>query len=504
MVNNKSPGFPQCKELVAFANLHLENFNRKEIIMVQKISTFIFFLILLTNTFISNACTIFMANDGQNVWVGNNEDEVFTTKYRMWYYPARNENFGYMIWTELSIGKLFHGLMYKNPQGGLNEYGLFMDYTAIDEVPVTNDKNRKDRKKQVVTDILRKCRTVQEALNYISQYNLVKLNKAQLFIGDASGDYATVTGGYIVRKTENNFTLTNYSINNGHKEACYRRDVANNYLSSTKTFQLDDIKNILQKSTQKPPQTLITNFSMAVDMKNSTIHLYYKNDFTTEKIINLKDELKNGKHHQDLVDYFPKDISNLVEKKFESNGINEAIATYKELRKSSPDEYNFKNNSVVDLAIKWIGKGKVKEAISLLETLKEFDPDRTEIYTWLGVAYRKDNNLSESAKNFSKALEQKPNDYLATLWGRQDNQKVIFRLNDFEGAEQVSLMGEFTQWKKNAIKMIKQNGVWTCEAIMPKGENIYKFRVNNENLTDKINRMYVGTGADMYSKIYVW
>lgn len=427
--------------------------------MIQKISKFVFLFFILTSTLISNACTIFMANDGQNIWVGNNEDEIFSTKYRMWYYPAKKENFGYMIWTELSIGKLFYGLMFKNPQGGLNEYGLFMDYTVIDEVLVTEDKSRTDRKKQVVTDILQKCRTVNEALSYINKYNLVKLNKAQLFIGDASGDYVTVTGGYIVRKTNNNFALTNYSINNGHKEACYRRDVATSYLSSTNTFQLDDIKNILQKSTQKPPQTLITNFSMAVDMKNRTIHLYYKNDFTTEKIINLKEELQSGKHHKDLVDYFPKEVSNLVEKKFETNGINEAIATYKELRKTSSDQYNFKNNSVINLAIKWIDNGKVKEAISLLETLKEFDPNKTEIYTWLGVAYRKDNNLSESSKNFSKAFEQEPNDYLATLWGKQDNQKVIFKLNDFEGAEQVSLMGEFTQWKKNAIKMTKQNGV---------------------------------------------
>lgn len=445
-----------------------------------------------------------MANDGQNVWIGNNEDEIFSTKYRMWYYPAKNSNFGYMIWTELSMGKLFYGLMYKNPQGGLNEFGLFMDYTAIDEVPVTKDPNKKGRKKELVHDLLKSCKTVNEAIQYINKFNLVKLNSAQLFIADASGDYATVHGGYIIRKADNNFALTNYCINNGHREACYRRDVATSYLNSTNIFQLDDIKNILQKSTQKQPQTLITNFSMAVDLKNSIIHLYYKNDFTTEKTINLKTELLSGKHQKDLADYFPKDVSILIEKKFESNGINEAITTYKELRKSSSDQYNFKNNSVINLAIKWIDNGKVKEAITLLETLKEFDPNKTDIYTWLGVAYRKDNNLSESSKNFSKALEQQPNDYLATLWGKQDNQKVIFQLNDFEGAEQVMLMGEFTQWKKNAIKMTKQNGVWTCEAVMPKGENIYKFRVNNDNLTDKINMMYVGTGPDMYSKIYVW
>lgn len=472
--------------------------------MVQNISKFIFLIFILASTLRSAACTIFMANDGQNIWIGNNEDEIFTTKYRMWYYPAQKENFGYMIWTELKIGKLFYGLMHSYPQGGLNEHGLFMDYTAIDEVAITKDPTKKDRKKELVNDILKSCKTVREALNYINKYNLIKLKGAQLYIADANGDYATVHGGYVIPKTDNHFVLTNYCINNGHKEACYRRDVATNYLSANKTYQLNDIKNILQKSTQKLPQTLITNYSMAIDLKKGIIHLYYKNDFTTEKMISLKEELNNGQHHTDLVDYFPKDISNLIEKTYESSGINDAVETYKELRKSSAEQYNFKNNSVVNLAIKWIDNSKVKEAITLLEALKEFDPNKTEIYTWLGVAYRKDNNLPESSKNFSKALEQSPNDYLATLWGRQENQKVTFKLNDFEGAEQVLLMGEFTQWKKNAIKMTKENGVWTCEAIIPKGENIYKFKVNNDNLTDKINMMYIGTGPDMYSKLYVW
>ncbi|MCX6318629.1 MAG: tetratricopeptide repeat protein [Bacteroidetes bacterium] len=472
--------------------------------MIQRISKTIFTIFILTSVLTSNACTIFMANDGQHVWIGNNEDEAFSTKYRMWYYPARKGDFGYMIWTELTIGKLFYGFMYKNPQGGLNEHGLFMDYTAIDNAPVTNDPDKKNRKKELVHDILKSCKTVDEAIQYIGKYNLVRLKGAQLYIADATGNYATVHGGYIIRKTDNNFALTNYCINNGHKEACYRRDVATNYLNAKKTFQLEDIKNILQKSSQKPPQTLITNYSMAVDLKTGTIYLYYKNDFATEKIINLKAELQEGKHHKDLVDYFPKDIAGLIEAKMERNGINEAVLTYKELREKSFDQYNFRNNSVLNLCIKWIDKGKVKEAISLLETIKEFEPGKATIYTWLGVAYRKDNNLNESAVHFNKALELNPGDYLATLWGRQTNQKVIFRLNDFEGAEAVSLMGEFTQWTQHAIKMTKENGVWTCEAIIPKGENRYKFRVNNENLTDKINLMYVGTGPDMYSKIYVW
>lgn len=445
-----------------------------------------------------------MANDGQNVWIGNNEDELQNVKYRMWYYPARSNNYGYSIWTELSFGKLLNRFSYLNPQGGLNEFGLFMDFTEIDQISVVKDHQKKDRKKQVVTDILKKCKTVEEALAYINKYNLVKLTKAQLFIGDASGNYATVTGCNVVRKTENSFALTNYCINNGQKEACYRRDVATHYLNSTTIFQLNEIQNILEKSTQKLPNNLISNYSMAVNLKTSTIYLYYKNDFTTVSVLSLTEELKKGKHHKDIVDYFPESIAPVLEQELKSNGINSAIAKYTELRKSPVAKYNFKNEDAINLAIGWIENGLSKEAIKLLECLKGFDQQKIDIYSWLGVAYQKENNIDESIKHFRKAFEENPNNYVATLFGKQENQKVIFKLPDFEGAEQVAVMGDFTEWTKHPIKMKKDNGLWTCEILLPKGEVTYKFLVNNQFLADNKNFMHIGTGPNIYSKLYVW
>jgi tetratricopeptide (TPR) repeat protein len=451
-----------------------------------------------------NACTIFMANDGQNVWIGNNEDELQSTKYRMWFYPAKSTNYGYTIWTDLNFGKLLKGFSYLNPQGGLNEFGLFLDYTAIDEIKIVKDDQKKDRKKQVVTDLLKKCKTVDEALAYLNKYNLIKLKYAQLYIGDASGNYATVTGGYVVPKTDNSFALTNYCINNGNQQACHRRDVATHYLNSTTTFQLNDITNILEKSTQKLPNNLITNYSMAVNLKTSTIYLYYKNDFTTVSTLALAEELKKGKHHNDIQNYFPESITNTLEMEYKNNGINSAIEQYKTLRKTSNDKYNFKNDDAIYLAISWIEKGQTNDAIKLLECLKEFDTNNTNIYSWLGIANRKVNNIEESNKYFSKVLEQKPNDYLATLWGRQENQKVIFKLADFEDAQQISVIGDFTEWTKNPIKMKKENGYWTCEVTLPKGENIYKFIVNKQYLADNQNFMHIGEGPKIYSKLYVW
>ncbi len=461
-----------------------------------------------TNTLLVNACTIFMANDGKNVWMGNNEDEVQTTKYRMWFYPAKKDSFGYAIWTDLNI-KLFSSielkmLSYLNPQGGLNQHGLFIDYTAIDEIPIVKDPQKIDRKKQVATDLLKNCKTVEEALTFLSKFNLIKLNSAQLFIGDATGNYAIVAGGYVVKKTENSFALTNYCINDGKEHACHRRDVATKYLNTNTSFQLNDITKILEKSAQKFPYKYTTNVSMAVNLKSTTINIYYKHDFTTVATLSLGEELKKGKHHKDLEKYFPENIAPVLEKTYKNNGIKTTIEQYNILRQKANEKYNFKNNDALNLAIAWIEKGQINDAIELLECLNQFDPNNITIQTWLGVANRKANKLEISNTYFSKVLAKNPDDYLATLWGKQENGKIIFKLTEFEAAERVWLVGDFTNGIKNPIKMKKENDYWTCSVSLPKGESTYRFVVNNSYYVDFKNVLHVGKDEHTLSKIYVW
>ncbi|BFM44592.1 hypothetical protein CFS9_32330 [Flavobacterium sp. CFS9] len=269
--------------------------------MRQKISKISLVLILLlTHTNFTNACTIFMANDSKHVWIGNNEDESVNMKYRFWYFKKSKKNYGYMSWSELH--PTYESIMYQYPQGGLNEYGLFMDYTAIDEIPVIRNFQKTDREKEVINDILRTCKTVDEALRYINGFNLIKLSAAQLFIGDATGDYATVHGNYIVRKTTPCFALTNYSINNNHTQHCWRRETAYHYLQKEKKFDLTDITQILSKTAQKPQpgDDIATNYSMAIDLKKQKIYLYLKRDYTRKIVISLSKQLKKNMFFEDL------------------------------------------------------------------------------------------------------------------------------------------------------------------------------------------------------------
>lgn len=465
-------------------------------------SLLLFSVLIFFGIELSNACTIFMVNDGQNVWIGNNEDEDPSLSYRLWYFPASGKSYGYMIWTELSGDEKMNSLMYKNPQGGMNEQGLFLDYTAIDAVPASHDPKKQDREEEVVTYILKNCKTVKEALKFISKFNLVRLTGAQLFIGDANGDYVTVHGSFIARKTTDNFALTNYCIKNGHHEACWRRDAVNDYLKQNSTYALQDIVTILQQTAQKKPSNTITNYSMAVELKKKRIHLYYKNDFKTPIVISLAEELKKGKHFQDMVSYFPKSISEIILDKYSISGINGAISAYDSLRQYHPKEYNFNNHDAIELGIQAIAIGKANDGIRFLECLKKYEPENLEIDTWLAIAYRKEGQIEESSHYFAKAFDSDPENYIATLFGKQQNQTVTFKMNDFEGAEQVLLSGDFSDWKP--IPMQKINDRWTCTVSLPKGEYRYKFIVNGIFLADQLNLLYTGSGSYIYSILYVW
>ncbi|MCU0326525.1 MAG: hypothetical protein MUF45_14935 [Spirosomaceae bacterium] len=451
-----------------------------------------------------NACTIFIANDGKNVWVGNNEDEYKTKQYKFWYFAAHKGRYGYVLWSEKLNNRLLNKLTHKFPQGGMNQYGLFMDYTAIEEIEIKKDQQKKDRKKEVVNDVLSTCQTVEEALRFIEKYNLVKLKSAQLFIADATGNYATITGGYVVLKKHTSFALTNYRIDNNYKEQCHRRDVAMQYLSATQNYDLDYVTKILEKSSQKNPNNLVTNYSMAIDLINKKIHLFQKNDFTTVSLINLEEELSKANHHRDLEEYFPKNIKNVLTETYSKENINTTIEKYQNLHKQTNKVYNFDNDDALNWAIGLIGKGKVDDAIKFLEVLSRHHPNKLSISTWLGVAYRRQNEATKAKMYFDKVMKVAPDDYLLTLFGKQENGKVVFRLPDFEGAERVSLIGEFSDWRKNAIKMNKENGFWVCEVTLPQGEHTYKFLVNGQSWADSQNYLHEVDGTNIFSKLYVW
>ncbi|WP_261511985.1 carcinine hydrolase/isopenicillin-N N-acyltransferase family protein [Chryseobacterium paludis] len=461
----------------------------------------IFSLFFFSVSFLK-ACTIFMANDGKQVWIGNNEDESPDMNYRFWYFPEENNSFGYMLWSEKHEG--YDPVMWQYPQGGLNEYGLFLDYTAIDNIPVIADPSKKTREQEVVNDILKTCKTVKEALMFINQFNLIKLSGAQLFIGDATGNYATVHGNYVIKKTDRNFTLTNYCIANGHKEACWRRETAYSKLDTFKHYNKNNISDILKESSQKWPGDVVTNYSMVVNLKNREMILYYKNDFKTPRIINLTEELKKGKHSKDITAYFPLGLSKILKDQYEQKGITGAINEYNELRKSAYKAYNFKNNEAVQFGVNLLKENKTDDAIQFFSNLQKYEKKSVDISNWLGIAYKSRHDFSISNSYFDTVLKHHKDDYLANLFYKRQDQKVIFKINEWSGAQNVKLIGDFTDWLKSPVKMEKKNGYWYCEVDIPEGIHQYKFLVDDVYyLPDPVNYLYTWKGDHINSLLFL-
>ena len=450
------------------------------------------------------SCTIFIANDNKNVWVGNNEDDSPNKNYRLWFEPSKtkNEN-GYIIWAGILKG-LVEKISHKFPEGGINEQGLFIDAAALPEkILIKKDASKKDWNGYVIKDILKKCKTVQEALVFLNQYNLVEQEKAQIFIADASGDYAIIHANYVIKKESNNFALTNYCLTDGKEHFCWRRNIVTDMLSTKAEYGLNDICTILEKSAQTDYFNK-TNYSIVANLKQVKVHLFQKNDFTTSKVLSVKEELLKGERSEDMINLFPKNISNELEKTLSKKGLSASIEQYKALKNTTSSMYNFQNNDVVDFSVQLIGQGKISEAKDFLKLTTEFQPENSYAKLWLGVASKLAKEDNQAVVLFTALLQKQPNSYLVNLFGNQNNSKVSFYLDHFEDAKTVYLAGDFTDWKTKAIEMKKEKDVWFCTLEIPKGEHQYKFIVEDIWVTDPKNPLIAMEKKNINSKLIVW
>ncbi len=465
---------------------------------------YILFTVYLLFPIDTYACTIFIANDNKNVWIGNNEDDNPNKNYRLWFYPStsQGEN-GCITW-----GGVLTGFMEKNsfkfPEGGINESGLFIDAAALPEkLFIKKDPSKKDWNGYVIKEVLKTCKTVQDALVLLGQYNLVEQEKAQIFLADASGDYAIVHANYTIRKSSNNFALTNYCLKDDKQHLCWRRSIVEDMLKEKKQFRLNDITEILEKSAQTDYYNK-TNYSIVADLKNGRIHLFQKRDFGRSKVLSVKEELLKGERSEDMKTLFLLNAGVELEKTLNKSGLAKSVEQYKSLWDTASKKYNFQNNEVTNFSIWLIGQGKITEAKEFLKLTSGFQPGNLYTKLWLAVCLNLENNEKASSKIYKHLLKKHPKNYLFNLFGNQKNSTVTFYLNNFEDAKTVLLAGDFTNWKNNALKMKKENGVWFCSVEIPKGEHQYKFIVEDTWVTDPQNLLIATEKQNINSKLIVW
>jgi hypothetical protein len=443
---------------------------------------------MLVLTMISTStygCTIFYCSDGSTILVGNNEDNTPTLKSYLWYYPKNDSKHGYVTW----------GNVKKLPEGGMNEKGLFWDAAAMpNRIPIVINKAKNNFKGYFVEKALGECATVEELVNLISKYNLIWQEKAQIFVADATGDYAIIHANYIMRKADiktNYFSLANYCLKDAESAnfQCHRQGYAQKALSTQPIITKELFRNILAKTAQ----TYVTNatlYSQICDLKNGTFQLFQKYNFDEKKEINLKEELEKGERTVEIKDYFPKNIADEISPLFEKKEYAKASVKYDELKTNEPALYSFLFKNLDELGFKFLRGKKNEEAMEVFKLNLRHFPNSDLALSSLGCAYLTINDTINAHQLFDKALAINSDNYMANIFKPKSKGKIVFTVKHFEGVEKLSIAGTFNDWKPNVNTFTRdKNGDWTCELSLNAGEYTYKFVVGDGNwYADPLNK----------------
>lgn len=121
-------------------------------------------------------------------------------------------------------------------------------------------------------------------------------------------------------------------------------------------------------------------------------------------------------------------IADEIEKTIDADGIEAAVARYHELKRVSPDRYDFGIDQLRPLAEKLYESGKVSEAIRLAELNAGSFPDSPIVYYDLARAFHYSGDPERSKQNILKSMELDPLRLASVILKK----KIFFVPDDFE------------------------------------------------------------------------
>jgi hypothetical protein len=261
--------------------------------------------------------TNFAASFNETVLFGNSEDSSENHPLYenpdgtvIWFLSNSTDGFGMMqigwYWQETHISY----------QGGINEYCLCYDSTAIPDIDLNNhpEKPYNRQSNYLWSDILRKCKNVSDAISYISQYNFETMG-FQPFLTDTNGNSVIISPNF-----EGELSFTYQGINNGflvqtnfnriHPEShygsypCSRYEKAKRMLSkieNEENLTMEYFKSILDAVHQTSIEAY-TPYSNIFNPKTKMVYLFYASQFYEIVELNLTHELSLGSHEYRLCD----------------------------------------------------------------------------------------------------------------------------------------------------------------------------------------------------------
>jgi hypothetical protein len=238
-------------------------------------------------------CTVVSCSRKGKVFAAANEDDYTSTLYsRIWFNPATNDRYGTVCF----------GLPDLQSQAIMNEYGLFVDFTAQSGIDPAKFNLKHPYYGDLFFEILGKCKTVKEALAFLQIHDYAL--GSQALLADAEGNSVIINAGAKVMKEGNYQINTNFNISDLKKGVSDRRyDIANSILSKPADLSVSYLKTLLDRTHQEG--NLTTIYSYVFDIKMGLIYVYFFHNFNNVYVIDIKKELKKGYRLENLGDHFP-------------------------------------------------------------------------------------------------------------------------------------------------------------------------------------------------------
>lgn len=263
--------------------------------------------------------------DGKTM-VGCNHDAWLTTP-KIWFENAKQPNEYGTVFTgsrEVSPNRT-------TPQSGMNIEGLafsrLASYYPAQSNPFSN-RLKITNEADYLSEILRKCATVNDVKKYIEQYDhSFFINDVFLYI-DSLGNYLIVEPYKLIEGNNPNYVLANFCPSITENEQARKFDryrKGEDFLKTHKAIASLDFCNKLSDTmsvcrSRNRDGTLITSI---FDTKEKTASIYFYHNFDTVIQFSLTNELAKGDYIKSLHELFPlnSDFERLIDFKTPSNTV---------------------------------------------------------------------------------------------------------------------------------------------------------------------------------------
>jgi tetratricopeptide (TPR) repeat protein len=364
----------------------------------------------------SEGCTIVMVAKGKIVLAGNNEDWK-NPKTKIWFIPASDGKYG----------RVCVGFDDMNPQGGMNDQGLFLDANALAPTGWKPVEGKSNFPGHLLDRILAECATVEDAIALCDKYNIPALAQARFPIADRTGASIVIEYGkgkvQYVRKTGVYQIATNFVITNvkGEHYPCTRYRTADKILKNAEDISLDLVRAVLSATHQEGQYP--TLYSNICDLRNGIIYLYNFHNFEEVVKFDLEEELKKGRKTYDIPSLFTKThmayvfegrrtlpASENLFKVIERQGVEKAIERFHQMKEQFRKTYrfDFSEREINTLGYMLMRNDMLDEAIEIFKLNVSEHPKAWNVYDSLAEAYMNKGEKELAVKNYQKSLELNP------------------------------------------------------------------------------------------------